>query len=296
MLRLLKDPLVHFLVLGALLFVVSAWRGGDEDESPERIVISELAVERVADAARRIYGRAPNRAELRELLEPMIHDEVLYREALALGLDVDDDEVRRRLIEKMQYLAQDLADPEPSEEALRAFFAESPQRFALPAAVTFEHVFFSAPMRGDTLEQDVAAARAALDEGADPLELGDRTPLPRRFEAAPRERVEVLFGETMTEAVFSVAPGGWSGPYRSDFGLHLVQVLAQRPVTPRSFDAARDEVLAFYTAEQRVARNAAEYERMRARYDVIIEWPASSADGATARPGSAAVDGDGAAR
>src|SRR5512138_3828785 len=137
MLRLLKDPLLHFLVLGALLFAVSAWRGGEE-QTPERIVISELVVERVADATRRLYGREPTRDELRQVLEPTIRDEVFYREALALGLDVDDDEVRRRLIEKMQYLTQDLADPEPpSEDELQAFFAEAPERFALPAAVTF---------------------------------------------------------------------------------------------------------------------------------------------------------------
>lgn len=275
--RLLKDPLLHFLVLGAALFAISASRGGD-DAAPDRIVIDSLVVERVAAAAERLYGREPTRAELEALLEPTIRDEVLYREALALGLDVDDDEVRRRLIEKMQYLTQDLADPEPpSEEELRAFFARDPARFALPAAVTFEQVFFSPQMRGDALEQDVENARRALEQGADPLEVGDRTPLQLRFEAAGRDRIEVLFGETMTEALFSTDPGGWVGPYRSDFGLHLVRVLEQRPVTPRSFEEARDDVREIYAAERRAARNEAEYARIRARYDVVIEWPEDGA-------------------
>src|SRR5690606_6888715 len=173
----------------------------------------------VADAARRLYGREPTRDELEALLEPTIRDEVYYREALALGLDVDDDEVRRRLIEKMQYLTQDLADPEPpSEDELRAFFAEDPDRFALPAAVTFEQVFFSPRMRGEALEQDIEDARRALEQGADPLEAGDRTPLQLRFDAADRERIGVLFGEAMTDALFSLEPGGWAGPYPSDFG------------------------------------------------------------------------------
>ncbi len=275
--KLLKDPLLHFLVLGAALFAISASRGGD-DEAPDRIVIDELVVERVAAAAERLYGREPTRAELEALLEPTIRDEVFYREALALGLDVDDDEVRRRLIEKMQYLTQDLADPEPpSEDELRTFFEQDPSRFALPAAVTFEQVFFSPQMRGDALEQDVENARRALEEGADPLEVGDRTPLSLRFEAAGRERIEVLFGETMTEALFSTEPGGWVGPYRSDFGLHLVRVLEQRPVMPRSFDEARDDVREVYAAERRAARNEEEYARMRARYDVVIEWPEDGA-------------------
>src|SRR5690606_2604896 len=171
--KLLKDPLLHFLVLGAALFAISASRSGD-DEAPDRIVIDELVVDRVADAARRLYGREPTRDELEALLEPTIRDEVYYREALALGLDVDDDEVRPRLIEKMQYLTQDLAEPEPpSEDELRAFFAGDPDRFALPAAVTFEQVFFSPRMRGEALEQDIEDARRALEQGADPLEVGD---------------------------------------------------------------------------------------------------------------------------
>jgi len=276
--KVFKDPLLHFLVLGAVLFAISAWRGGDE-EAPDRIVIDELVVERVADAAHRLYGREPTRAELEELLEPTIRDEVYYREALALGLDVDDDEVRRRLIEKMQYLTQDLADPEPpSDDELRAFFGNDPDRFALPAAVTFEQVFFSPQMRGEALEQSVEDARRALEEGTDPLEVGDRTPLQLRFDAAGRDRIEVLFGETMADALFSLEPGGWAGPYRSDFGLHLVRVLEQRPVTPRSFEDARDDVLAVYAAEQRVARNEAEYARIRARYDVVVEWPSAAGD------------------
>jgi len=271
--RLLKDPLLHFLVLGAALFAVSAWRGGEE-EAPDRIVIDELVVERVADAARRLYGREPTRDELAELLEPTIRDEVYYREALALGLDVDDDEVRRRLIEKMQYLTQDLADPEPpSEDELREFFAQDPERFALPAAVTFEQVFFSPQMRGEALERDVEDARRALEAGADPLEAGDRTPLPPRFDAAGRDRIAVLFGDAMADALFAIEPGEWVGPYRSDFGLHLVRVLEQRPLTPRSFEEARSDVHALYAAERRAARNEAEYARIRGRYDVVIEWP-----------------------
>lgn len=271
--RLLKDPLLHFLVLGAALFAVSAWRGA-EDDAPDRIVIDELVVERVADAARRLYGREPSRDELEELLEPTIRDEVYYREALALGLDVDDDEVRRRLIEKMQYLTQDLADPEPpSEDELREFFAGNPERFALPAAVTFEQVFFSPQMRGEALERDVEDARRALEAGGDPLETGDRTPLPLRFDAAGRDRIAVLLGEAMADALFSIEPGGWGGPYGSDFGLHLVRVLERRPLTLRSFEEARSDVHALYAAERRAARNEAEYARIRGSYNVVIEWP-----------------------
>src|SRR5690606_26552218 len=131
--KLLKDPLVHFLVLGAALFAVSAWRGDvPEAGCRERIVIGPAQIEQVRQAATLLQGRPPSQAELAELIEPAVREEIFYREALALGLDENDDEVRRRLVEKMQYLTTDLADPEPaSDEELRAFYAQEPERFRL---------------------------------------------------------------------------------------------------------------------------------------------------------------------
>ncbi|HEX7080673.1 MAG TPA: peptidylprolyl isomerase [Gammaproteobacteria bacterium] len=273
MLKLLKDPLLHFLAIGAALFAISALRGGD-GEAPERIVVSAAEVERLRAAAEVMQRRPPTRDELLEMLEPTIRDEVFYREALALGLDENDDEVRRRLIEKMQYLTQNLADPEPpSDEALREFYASSPARFTIPERVTFDQVFFSPSQRGDALERDVAEALDALRGGADPAGVGDRTPLELRFEQAGRDRVSVLFGEEMTNALFTMTPGGWTGPYRSDFGLHLVRLVERLPARLPPFEEAREQVREIYAAEKRAARNEQEYARMRARYDVVIEWP-----------------------
>src|SRR5690606_22106568 len=166
-----------------------------------------------------------------ELVEPYVRDEVFYREALALELDVDDDEVRRRLIEKMQYLTLDLADPEPASEAeLRAFYDADPERFRIPELVSFEQVFFNPTVRGDAAGDDALAARAALARGeAEPDALGDRTPLRAQYIDAPREQVEVLFGGELTDAVFAAEPGVWAGPYASDFGLHVVRLTQRSP-------------------------------------------------------------------
>lgn len=274
MTHLLKDPLLHFLLIGVALFAVSSWRGGDPD--PDRIVIPAVQVERLGAAAERASGRPPTREELAEILEPTIRDEVYYREALALGLDVDDDEVRRRLIEKMQYLTENLADPEPpSEPALREYYDSQPDRFAIPETVTFEQVFFSPRLRGETAGSDAEDALAALSGGADPGGLGDPTPLGVRFDAATRERVEVLFGEPLTAAVFSMEPGSWAGPFRSDFGLHVVRLVERTPGRLPTFDEVREQVARTYAADARAERNAAAYAEMRSRYDVVVEWPAA---------------------
>jgi hypothetical protein len=270
--KILKDPLLHFLLIGACLFAISALR--QQGESPGRIVVSADQVEQLRASAELAQGRKLTHEELAALIEPTIRDEVLYREALALGLDVDDDEVRRRLIEKMRYLTEDLADPEPpSEQALRAFYTASPERFEIPERVTFDQVFFSPDVRGDALDGAADEALASLRAGADPGSLGDKLPLDRRFKDAAADQVRILFGPALADAVFAVAPGEWSGPYRSGFGLHLVRVVERTPSRLPPFDEIRDEVARTYGEAKRAERNAAEYARMRAHYDVVIEWP-----------------------
>jgi hypothetical protein len=268
---LFKDPLVHFLLIGAGLFALFLWRG-DSGGDPEQIVISSERVQQLRQAAALVQGREPTDVELAEIVEPAIREEVFYREALALGLDVNDDEVRRRLVEKMQYLTEGLADPEPaSEQELVAFFEGSPERFLIPELVTFDQVFFSPNTRGDALDADVAAALESLRAGATPAAVGDRTPLQERFVEAPRERVDVLFGDDLTNAVFTLAIGDWVGPYRSDFGLHLVRVISRSEARQPSFAEVRDQAAQIFAADRRTAANEAAYARMRARYDVIVE-------------------------
>jgi hypothetical protein len=280
--KLIRDPLIHFLAIGAALFVFFYWRNDGTD--PERIRISADQVRRLTQQARLARGGDElSDAELEAVVEPAVRDEVYYREALALGLDVDDDQVRARLIEKMRYLTEDLADPEPAAEAeLEAFFAAAPERFAVPAAVSFEQVYFSPQQRGAALEADVAAALAALPDGADPAAFGDRTPLGVRFEEASADRLEVLFGADMTTALFAAEPGRWIGPFTSDFGRHLVRVSGRRAARQPSFAEVRDEVLAAFAEDRRRQRNEAAYRGIRDRYEIVVDWP--DAEGAVPEP------------
>jgi hypothetical protein len=201
MLRLLKDPLVHFLLIGVALFAISAWRGEAVRGGRERITITAEQVAKVRETASLTQGRPPTDAELADLIESTVREEVLYREAVALRLDKDDDEVRRRLVEKMSYLTQDLADPAPSsEQELRAFYAASPELFTIPALVSFDQVFFSPNERGAALEADAAAGLVALRAGKSPMEVGDHTPLRLVLSAAGRL-------DRAVSIRFRVAPG-----------------------------------------------------------------------------------------
>jgi peptidyl-prolyl cis-trans isomerase C len=270
--RLLKDPLVHFLAIGVLLFAISAWRGETVGTGRERIVITAAQVEQARTAAAALQGREPTTEELTALIEPTIRDEVFYREALALGLDVNDDEVRRRLIEKMSYLTQGLADPEPSSaDELREFYDSSPDLFTVPVLVSFDQVFFSPAERGAAVEADAAAGLAALRSGRAPTEVGDRTPLREAYDDAPREQVAVLFGEELAEALFSGPPGEWAGPYRSDFGLHLVRLRDRSAARLPPYEEIAGRVAEEFAAARRREADARSYREMRDRYEVVIE-------------------------
>jgi hypothetical protein len=275
--KFVRDPLVHFLAVGAALFALFYWL--DDGENPEQIRVSAGAVRQLVQQARLARGGAElSRAELEAVIEPAVRDEVYYREALALGLDVDDDQVRTRLIEKMRYLTEDLADPDPASEAeLEAYFAANPARFLEPAAVSFEQVYFSPQQRGEALEADVAAALAALEGGADPAQFGDRTPLGVHFDDATEDRLEVLFGAQMTAALFVAEQGRWIGPFSSDFGRHLARVLGRRAARQPAFDEVRERVLEAFADDRRRARNEAAYRAIRDRYDVVVEWPEGEA-------------------
>jgi len=274
MTRALKDPLLHFLLIGASLFALAAWRGEWISAGRERIVVGAEQVAQARDAAELLKGRPLSDDELAALIEPTVRDEVLYREALALRLDANDDEVRRRLIEKMSYLTQDLADPAPSSEAeLRKFYDDWPARFEAPELATFDQVFFSPSERGDSLRADAEAGIAALRAGRAPAEVGDHTPLRATYEKVPRDQVALLFGEALAEAVFTLAPGDWVGPYRSDFGLHAVRLRARSERRQPAYDEIHDRVAAEFAAQRRRERNEAEYRRMRAHYEIVIEKP-----------------------
>ena len=271
--KLIKDPLVHFLLIGAALFAIAALRGTPEPR--DRIVVTADQVAQARAAATALQGRAPTTEELAELVEPLVRDEILYREARALGLDDNDDEVRRRLIEKMSYLTQDLADPEPSsEQALREFYEARPDLFSIPALVSFDQVFFSPGARGEALEADAIAGVAALRGGRAPADVGDRTPLREAYDDAPREQVAVLFGEELANALFAAAPGEWAGPFRSDFGLHAVRLRSRSEPRLPPYDEIADRVAEAYGTQRREEANDKAYREMRARYDIVIEPPA----------------------
>jgi len=271
----LREPLVHFLLLGGLLFVLSGLLGSSTPADPA-ITVSAPEVARLAQLFAAQWQRPPTRGELDGLVEQQIREEVLYREAVALGLDRNDAIVRRRLVQKLEFLSQDLVDENPSEADLRAFFKANAARFEEPAILTFTHVYLNPDRRGDSLRGDAELLLADLRAGsaADTDELGDTFLLPLNFAQRSQREIAGLFGADFAADLATLEVGSWQGPVGSGYGLHLVLLQERVDAHVPEFGSVRDKVRTEYLSVQRRDADETMYQRLRERYRVDVMWPA----------------------
>lgn len=274
--KLYKEPLLHFLLLGAVIFAIHTWRqqntAGAEATGAERIEVTAATINRLKDGWTRQFQRTPDEDDLRGLVTAHIREEVLFREALALGLDRDDTIVRRRLAQKMEFLTEDIAAvADPDEAALTTFYAENAARYAQAARVSFRHVYFSREKRGTVVDADARAGLAALEMGASHESLGDG--FLHGFEFAERDEAEVatLFGPDFMKQLARLPMRTWHGPVASSYGVHLVWIEALGEAKPMAFDTMRETVLRDLIDERRRAANAEIVEKLRERYQVSVD-------------------------
>lgn len=265
----LSEPLLHFVAAGLVLFVASKLHGGDD--VAHRIVITPQREAQLANRYAMQFGASPNPQTLAQLVEQEIEEEILFRRGVALGLDRDDEIVRRRVVQKMQFLLHDVqAPPEPLEAELAAYFDRHTERYMTPPRVTFSHVFISTD-KGD----DVARARARhalerLSQGHEASGLGDSFPDLLHFAAYDPEQVYRLFGRSeFAAAAFSVAPGDWRGPYRSGYGWHLIRVEARQESRQPTFVDVRERVRTDYLLDEQERRNISAFNELASEYEVV---------------------------
>ena len=275
--KLLREPLLHFLALGAVIFALNAWRekARPTETSTVRIEVTAAVLERLRASYERQYSHPPDAEEMRGLVTAHVREEVLCREALALGLERDDSIVRRRLAQKMEFLTADIVTlAEPEESVLRAFFDKNAARYARPAQVTFRHIYFSAEKRKAQGETAAREALAALAGGAKDDTLGD--PFLHGYEFTQRDAPDItaLFGAEFSAKLSALKEGEWTGPIASSYGLHLVRVEARGAIQPVSFDAVRVTVVRDFQEERRYTANREIFEKLRERYQVKVDEPA----------------------
>jgi len=278
--RWLREPLLHFLLLGVALFAVSAYthRGRGGVESSKQIALSLDDVRQLAMYFESQWRRPPTPEEFDRLVENKVQEEVLYREALAMGLDKDDTIVKRRMAQKMQFLAEDVAAArEPTTPELKSWYERNTEKFAQPSRFSFRHLYFSPDRRGARAHDDAAKALAQLAGQPQDAKLAASLADPFMFQDYYRDCTPDYlgkeFGPQFAQAVERLSPGSWQGPIESGFGWHLVYVDTVIPGRVPAFEEIEPDVRTAWLGEQKALAWEKAYKDMRAKYTVLLPAP-----------------------
>lgn len=287
--RLLHEPLVHFLLIGAALFAVFhvVRPAPKATPSSQQINMSLDDVAQLALIFESQWKRQPTVPELDRLMENRVQTEVLYREALAMGLDKDDEIVKRRMAQKMRFLAEDVATArEPTTDDLTRWFAKNADRFAMPRRISFRHLYFSPDRRGARARDDAVDALSQLAGRPVDAELPESFADPFMFQEYYRDRAPGHlgreFGPQFAQAVADLPTGSWQGPIESGFGWHLVFVDTAIPGRVPDFEEVEPEVRTAWLGEQQALAWQKAYQDMRAKYTVMLPMPPEEAPAAAA--------------
>jgi hypothetical protein len=289
-----REPLVHFLAIGAGFFLLWHLFGDRVTPQPQHILITPGHVERLAQQWTKTHLRPPSAEELAGLVEQEIDEEILYREAVAMGLDREDLVIRRRLAVKMEFLTDDVAAvATPTDEQLQTFLSQHPDKFNVASLTTFAQIYLNRSQRGEGASAEAERLLALLNDKASPdwQTLGDPLPLPSEYEAAAEADVARLFGREFARKLAELSIGRWSGPVESGYGLHLVLVRRRTAGQTPPLDEVREAVLSEWRAAQRQELNANLRRQRRARYAVTVQWPDWIKEAVTLPAGAGAPGG-----
>lgn len=273
--HLLREPLLHFLVIGAMLFGAYSFINRDVNEKPQAIIISAADISWLKETWARQWVRPPTDLELRGLITDYLKESLLAREALELGLDENDSIVRRRLAQKMDFLVQDtLQQGEPSEQELHSFYEKNREHFQTHARVSFTHVYFNGERRGERAPADAGKALSQLSRPGPAIgasDFGDRFLGQYDFDSVDEQTVANVLGLEFARQVFAFQLETWQGPIESGYGLHLVLVKSKQAARPQDFNAVKNDVLTLWR-QQRTQEGLEQYfADLLKKYNVQID-------------------------
>jgi hypothetical protein len=273
-----REPLVHFLLLGAVLFVVYGLVSRpSSSDGAGKITVTQGQIENLVSGFTKAWQRPPTSEELAGLVRDLVREEVYCREAMALGLDKDDTIIRRRLRQKMEFISDDIAAlPEPTDADLNAYLQAHTDRFRVERTFTFSQVYFDPEKHGENLARDISALLARLNRAGGQAEfsaLGDSFLMERSFTAAPASEIAKQFGEKFAAKLGELSPGKWEGPVESGYGAHLVFVSERTEGRAPELAQVRDDVRREWANARRLELNEKFYQELFKRYSVTIESP-----------------------
>jgi peptidyl-prolyl cis-trans isomerase C len=271
----LREPLLHFLVIGGLLFVFYSLLNDEVNKNDNRIVITTNDINRLSTQWKKQWKRLPTQIELKGLIEHYIREEVMYREALVLGLDKNDFIVRRRLAQKLEFISSDLASlAEPADAELADFLITHQDKFTQPSKLSFKHIYLNTDKRGAQAQKDaqnllnkLTSFNSIVDFNA----LGDPFMLGQQYEHVTEQEVSRIFGNTFATKLFALPIGSWQGPVESGYGIHLVQIDTKTTSSQPQLNSVYDKVRAEWFVQQRSQMDEVFYKSLRKRYEIKIK-------------------------
>ncbi len=274
--KLLKEPLVQFLLIGVLIYGAYALFAPKEDSGDDIIFVTQGEIQWLEANWQKRWGRPPTPEEQQGLIDEHVREKVLYRTALDMGLDKEDVIVRRRMVQKIEFLTSDLiAPPDPIEGELEGFYANNQDSYRAPDAITITQVFFDPDKREDQTLDDAKAALGKLQKQGEPIgndpSVGDPFMLQQYYPERSEMELAKLFGTEFARSVFSLEAGQWHGPVLSGYGTHLVYVHALRQSPTPDFADISERVKEDWEAERLSELHEKYLEGLMSRYKVVIE-------------------------
>ncbi|MCJ7641456.1 MAG: peptidylprolyl isomerase [Desulfobacterales bacterium] len=288
--RLVREPLMHFLLIGAGLFLLFGWRSGpvslpagQSGSQSAKIVVAQGNVNQMVETFTRTWQRPPTEEEVKGLIDNFVRDEIFYREAVAAGLDRDDGVIRRRLRQKMEFIFEDItAQTEPTDEELLAYMKKHADSYLVDPQIAFRHVYVNVVKRGKNAESDARQILAQLNAGADPDSVGDPFLLESEIKLSPLWDISKQFGESFSKNLLELKQGRWEGPVRSGYGIHLVFVKKRVGGRLPELKEVREALKRDWTYERQKELKDAAYAKIRERYTVTVEGPKATTTAAAA--------------
>lgn len=274
--RFLKEPLLHFFLLGAGIFLLSAYFSDSDQLAADEIVVTTGQLERLVESWKKTRMRPPTQVELQGLVDDYLREEIYYREALAMGLDSDDMIIRRRMRQKMEFISQDLSSlADPTDEELQQYLQDNANAYMIEPILSLRQVFLSRDRRGEAIQDDARKILEILhrEPATDIGQLGDPLLLPQVIDELSARDVSDMFGRDFTAQLLTLAPGSWLGPVSSGYGLHLVFI--EEIVAARTPDLAEvlGRVETDWRDEKRRTINDELYYGLKERYTIVVERP-----------------------
>jgi len=275
--RLFKEPLIQFLIIGAAIYGAYALFGSPEEDYRDNIILVDSnRINAMISEWESRWQRPPTRQEIDGLIGQYIKEDVLYRQAVAMGLNEDDPITRRRMAQKLEFLTSDLAQmQEPAEGELETYFDENEAAYRDPDRISFSHIFIDPDARGDATLDDADQLLAQLKTEGEPteemLQRGDRFMLQNYFAAATELDIRRQLGSGFAESVLALEPGQWHGPVLSGYGVHLVYVFAYQEAPAPQFEVVRERVLEDWHTVKREEFNQQFLKSLKERFEIIVD-------------------------